>query len=184
MGRIILVKSGQTDFDEQHRVVGNLDLPMNVRGHAELTEAANELGSFEIITIYSAAGVSAKESAKHLGERLGVNKIRVLEDLKNQDFGLWQGLQVEEIRRKHPKVYKQWAQSPCDICPPGGEMVNDVMDRVEKSLKPVLKKSQSNTVALVAPDPLRKLIRCYLKRDGVSNLMENGKGQTWEAIDT
>ena len=34
-------------------------------------------------------------------------------------------LQLEEIRRKFPKVYKQWHESPEKICPPEGETLTE-----------------------------------------------------------
>lgn len=182
MGQLILARCGATDFDEQDRIVGNLDIPVNVRGQAEMAELANDLAGRSIHTIYSSAGESARESARFLAERLGV-KVRVLEELRNIDFGLWQGLPVAEVRRKHPKVFKQWEQSPCAICPPAGEMLDVVIDRVRRALKPVLRRCQNSTCVLVAPDPLRQVIRCYLKNTDVAHLLEDHNGSIWETIE-
>lgn len=189
MGQIILVRAGTTDFDEQHRIVGTLDIPVNVRGQAEMAEMARELKDLKVDRIYSAAGESARESAAALGEQLGV-KSRVLDDLRNLDFGLWQGLKVEEVRHRHRKVFRQWEESPCVVCPPAGEMVDQVFERVRKALKPVVKRAQSGRTVLVAPDPLRQVIRCYLKGMDIANLWENGSdgggrtnGPAWESIE-
>src|SRR5690606_34181359 len=100
MGQLILARCGSTDFDEQDRIVGNLDIPVDVRGQAEMAELARDLKDTPIHTIYSSAGESARESARFLGEKLGV-RVKVLEDLRNVDFGLWQGLPISEVRRKH-----------------------------------------------------------------------------------
>lgn len=181
MGTLFLARSGTTDFDEQDRIVGNLDIPVNVRGQAEITELGRELAGQEVDTVYATDSESARESARFLGEKLDA-RVRILEDLKNQDFGLWQGLQLEELRRKHPRVFKQWEESPCAICPPEGEMIEAVMDRVRKGLKPVLKRCQQHNVVLVAPDPLRLVIRCYLSRANLDQIWEQNPGKTWEAI--
>lgn len=182
MGQIILVRSGTTDYDEQERIVGNLDLPLNIRGQAELAELAREFQGKPIDRIYSAASESARESAQFLGEQLGV-KVKILDDLRNLDFGLWQGLSVNEVRRKHPKLYRQWEECPCTICPPAGEMMEEVFARVQKPLKRVLRRGRKGTVLLVAPDPLRCVLRCCLKQLDLNQVWESGGGGAWETIE-
>jgi broad specificity phosphatase PhoE len=183
MGRIVLVRAGTTDFDEQDRIAGTLDLPVNVRGRAELAEAAQELRQQPIEVLYACAGESAQESAAILGEQLGV-RVRLLENLRNLDFGLWQGLQVSEVKRKHKSLFKQWNDNPDAICPPAGEMVQDVLDRVHKALRQVLKRHREDVIGIVAPEPLRKVIKAYLTRRPVTCILgENGQGAAWEAID-
>jgi broad specificity phosphatase PhoE len=182
MVQIILARAGSTDYDDQERVVGNLDIPVNVRGQAEMAELASELRRYKVGAVYSTAAESARQSAKFLGEQLDL-KVRVLEDLRNQDFGLWQGLKVDELRRKHRKVYKQWEESPCAVCPPAGEMIEQVFQRVRKGLKPVLKRRHNDVAVLIAPDPLRQVIRCYLKHRDLSDIWADDNGSTWEVID-
>lgn len=181
MGKLILARCGSTDFDDQDRILGTLDIPVNVRGKAEVGEMARDLREEKISLVYSSAGESARETAKALGDKLDV-KVKVLDDLTNVDLGLWQGLPVAEVRRKHPKVFKQWEESPGAICPPLGETIDDVMERVRKLLKPVLRKSQTNTVVLVAPEPLWQIIRCHLLNTDPAHLLDEVNGKNWEAI--
>lgn len=181
-GQVILARSATTDFDEQERIVGSLDVPVNVRGQAELVEMVGEWRSLAIDVIYCTAGEAETESAKFLADKLGV-KLRVLE-CRNQDFGLWQGLPLDEVRRKHPKVYRQWDENPCAICPPAGEMLDEVCARVRQALKPVLKRSQTGLIVIVAPDPLRQVIRGFLKREEFSaSGVQDASQKTWETID-
>ena len=184
MGQIILARAGTTDFDEQDRIAGTLDLPLNLRGQAEVLQMAREMEGLPIERIFAANSEAARETAKFLGEHMDV-KVRILEELTNQYLGLWQGLQVDEVRRRHRKVFRQWEESPTNICPPAGEMVDEVLERIEANLRPVLKRSRDELVVLVAPDPLRQLIRCYLTHSDITNLCicENGNPTTWETIE-
>jgi broad specificity phosphatase PhoE len=183
MGRIILARAGTTDYDDQHRIAGTLDLPLNCRGQAEAADLARDLRTIPLTVVYAAAGEASIATGQVLAETLDV-KLKQLEDLHNQDFGLWQGLQLDELRRKHPRVYKQWEDDPCSVCPPNGEMVDQVVERVSKTLRPLLRRHGGDTIALVAPDPLRKLIRCYLKRTAVCHPWEDGGfGPLWEALE-
>jgi broad specificity phosphatase PhoE len=162
MGRIVLARAGSTDFDDQHRLAGTLDLPLSVKGEGEASLA----------------------TAEKLGHDLDV-KVKQLDDLRNQDFGLWQGAQVDDLRRKHPRVFKQWEDSPCSVCPPNGEMVEQVLERINKSLRPILKKHAGETIAIVAPDPLRRVIGCYLKRRAPECPVDEAVDHVplWEVLD-
>jgi probable phosphoglycerate mutase len=182
MSRIILAKAGSTDYDEQNRIVGSLDLPLSPLGIAEADRISSDLRSVSLDTIYAAASEAAHATAQKIGEELDV-KVKVLPDLKNQDFGCWQGLQFEEIKRKHPKVMRLWEETPASVCPPNGESVEMVLARVAKAIKPILKRHAGDTILLVAPDPLRAMIRSYL-RNAPIGCPWNCEATLWEAIET
>lgn len=182
MGQVILARSATTDFDEENRIVGTLDVPINQRGLSEVAEMARELAGQKINTIYSAASESARESAELLGRQLGV-KVKELEELTNLDFGLWQGLPISEVQRKHKKLYKHWKECPRDACPPAGEAVEQVYERVEKVIGPIVKKNSFRAVVIVAPDPLRRVIRCFLRHMNVETAMINGDASMLEKIE-
>ncbi len=160
MSEVVLVRPGCTDFDEQHRIQGTLDLPLNKKGQQELGEIASQLKKHSIDVIFSAPCESARLTAKSISGQLGI-PVKELEELRNLNQGLWQGLQIEEVKRKFPKVYKQWIEAPESICPPEGEMVEDALERIRKVLRKPIKKKKS--FAIVAPDPLATLVGCVIR---------------------
>ncbi len=91
MGQVFLAKSAATDLEDQDRIVGTLDVPVNVRGQAEIADMARELEGVGIDAIYACASESARQTAGQLAKKLGC-KVKELDDLRNLDFGLWQGL--------------------------------------------------------------------------------------------
>lgn len=181
MGQVFLAKSATTDFDEQDRIVGTLNVPINVRGQAEVAEMARELAGVPIDTVYSTPSTSARETANLLGKQLGA-KVKDLEELRNLDFGLWQGLPVAEVQRKHKKLYTKWKESPCEACPPAGEEIAQVFERVEKVLGPIIRKNSFRGIVIVAPDPLRKVIRCFLTERKVDNVLLQAASSPVEKI--
>ena len=50
--------------------------------------------------------------------------------MQNLNLGLWQGMQVSEVRHKQPKVYRQWQEQPENVCPPDGEMIEQAEQRI------------------------------------------------------
>lgn len=156
----VLIRSGETDFDVEARLQGTIDLPLTIQGRTEVDAAAEELRSVPLEVIYCCPGEPAFSTARVIGRALDV-PVKPLRELDNMHFGLWQGMPVEEIRRKQPKVFRQWQEDPTSVCPPEGETFADVQSRVVEGLRKPLKKGTS--FAIVAPEPLATLISCVLK---------------------
>lgn len=183
MLRIALVRPGATDFDEQGRIQGTLDIPLNEQGRLQVERMSGELAPLEIDTVYCSQSQPAAETAELLGEALPA-KVKQLSNMQNLDQGLWQGMLVEDVRLKQPKVYRQWQDQPDCICPPEGEMLSAARNRVNATLSKLIKKHRSGTIAVVAPEPLASLVRCCLGCGELGNLWRaRRQGDNWEVID-
>lgn len=160
MSDVVLIRPGCTDFDDQNRISGDLDLPMNVRGQGQVDELIETLRETEIKLVYCDPTEPARGTANSVGEELGL-RVKEREELRNVDHGLWQGLQVDDIKRKFPKAYKQWKDAPETICPPEGESFPQALERIKKFLKKPLKKD--TPFAIVASEPLATIIQCVIE---------------------
>jgi len=160
MTEVVLIRPGSTDFDEQNRIQGSLDLPLNLRGQEQVDHLVDQLREVPLDVIYTSPCEPARSTAEAIGASLGI-RVKEKEGLRNLNQGLWQGLQIDDIRRKFPKVFKQLQESPETICPPQGETVPEAVARVEKTLaKPIKRKT---VFAVVASEPLATLIGCFVK---------------------
>ena len=183
MLRIVLVRPGSTDFDEQGRIKGTLDVPLSENGNSQVAQTVRELKALSVETVYCAPCQPAIETAEVIAEAIG-EKVRRLERLHNVDQGLWQGKLIAEVRQNQPKVYRQWQEKPETICPPGGEMLLDAAQRVQSVMEKLLKKHRSGVVALVVPEPLASIVRRHLTDAELGDLwkVECEKGQ-WEVFE-
>ena len=66
MLRIVLVQPGATDFDEQWRIKGSLDIPLNRNGSSQVDRTVLELASVELDAIYVSPSESALQTAAAL----------------------------------------------------------------------------------------------------------------------
>ena len=164
MTQIVLIRPGATVYDEQNRVQGVLDVPLSDRGWAEVAELADKLAGFGLSALYCGPSENAVRTAEAVGRTLGVRP-RTVEELRNLDQGLWQGLQIDEIKRRHQKVFRQWIDDPCTICPPHGEPVPEALERIKAALKPLIKRHRDEAIGLVARDPIAQFIACSLRKD-------------------
>jgi probable phosphoglycerate mutase len=149
-----------TDFDDQNRIQGSLELPLNERGQQQVHALVEQLREYPLEVIYTSDAEPALSTAQTLGSELGVT-VKTLEGLENLDHGLWEGLQVDDIRHKYPKVFRQWQESPETICPPEGETISDALERVRKALRKPLRKK--DCFAVVLPEPLATLVSCQFQ---------------------
>jgi broad specificity phosphatase PhoE len=167
--RVLLIRPGATDFDDQGRIKGTLDMPMSERGLQQVSSLAEQLSEFTVGTIYSAPCESARETARQLAEGREA-RIKVIDAFRNVDHGLWHGKLIDEVRRNHPKVYRQGQDSPSDICPPGGESIRDARARVIKAIRKVVRKNGSGVIAIVIPDPMAWVVQSLLSGAELSDL--------------
>src|SRR5262245_16633960 len=126
MVQLILIRPGSTDYDQQSRIQGTLDIPLSEAGRKEASQAAEKLQPFQLAALYCAPCSSAEQTAAVIAEKLEL-KAKTIERLQNVNLGLWQGMLIDEVRRKQPKVYKQWQEHPESVHPPEGEMLADAL---------------------------------------------------------
>jgi phosphoserine phosphatase len=184
MSTVVLVRPGCTDFDDQDRIQGTLDVPLNGRGEDQVQQILGAINEMAVQVVLTAPCDPARATAEAIGLRLGV-KVKESDGLRNLDQGLWQGLPRDVIRRKYPRVFRQWEESPETICPPEGEALTDALDRVQKALHKPLKKKSS--IAVVASEPLATLVECVLtgeKPEFLEASRTTGQKQLVEVIET
>lgn len=183
MLQIILIRPGSTDYDQQQRIQGALDIPLNEQGSSEVADVVVQLVGKGIETVYAPSCEPAQQTAKAIAEGLGV-KLKKLDRMQNLDHGLWQGMLVTDVRRKQPKVYRQWQEQPENVCPPEGEMLSHAEERVRAALTKLLKRHKEGVIAMVVPEPLASLVRRFLQQAELGDLWKvtNGHGR-WEILE-
>ena len=170
MATVVLVRPGCTDFDDQKRIQGSLDLPLNDRGQEQLTRVLDALRDQPVDAVLTGPADPSRSVAEALAESLDA-KLKEKKELCNLDQGLWQGLSVDEVRRKFPSVFRQWEEAPETVCPPEGESVPEAVKRLKSVLKKPLRKLDRFVV--VASEPLASLVSCLLRGAEPDDLTES-----------
>jgi len=182
MLKILLIRPGVTDFDEQGRIKGTLDIPLNENGTAQVAQTIDELASQEIDAIYMSPCQCCEQTAELLTKSRDM-KAKSLKGLKNLNHGLWHGKRIEEVKQQQPKVYRQWQEHPETVCPPEGERLADVKARVETTLAKLIKKHKDGVIAIVVPEPLTSVLMSLLKESTLGDLWRaECQGGGWEAF--
>ncbi|MBN1854525.1 MAG: histidine phosphatase family protein [Pirellulales bacterium] len=166
---IVLIPTGSTEYDRQGRVQGTLDVPLSEAGRQEVHKIVEDLQGTTLDALYASPNQASQETGEAIAKALDI-KLRLADRLHNLDHGLWQGLLIEDVKAKHPKVYRQWQEQPENVCPPQGETIAKARTRIAKALLKLQKRHKSGTVGLVVPEPLARVVRHVLRKDELSNL--------------
>ena len=100
----------------------------------------------------------AQATATAIAEALHV-KLKPLRGMQNLNHGLWQGMCIDEVKRRQPTVYRQWQDQPESSAPPRAKRW---ARRPSASIG--CSKSCSSGIArgssrLVVPEPLASLVK-------------------------
>jgi len=182
MVQIVLIRPGATDYDQQGRIQGTLDVPLSEQGRDEVARLIDQLRGRGLETVYTSASEPALQTAQTLAKALGI-RCKKLDRMQNLNHGLWQGMLVEEVRLKQPKVYRQWQEQPGNVCPPEGEMLSEAESRVAAVISRLLKRHKEGMIGLVVPEPLASVVRRWVNHTELGDLWKaTAEHGTWETL--
>ncbi len=110
MRRVWLWRHGQTDYNAELRVQGQVDIPLNSVGIAQAAAGARaldrSLGDRPIVIVSSTLG-RARNTARALAD---LRRVPVTHDdrLQERAFGPWEGKTRDEMVADWPEEYEVW----------------------------------------------------------------------------
>ncbi|MEZ6129271.1 MAG: histidine phosphatase family protein [Planctomycetaceae bacterium] len=168
MSTVVLIRPGCTNYDDQSRLLGTLEMPLNDAGMEQVEDIIRHLQqeNVRLEAIYTAPADPACSTARAIAESQHGVKVKELDALRNVDQGLWQGLPEADVRKRYPQFFRNGREKPQTICPPEGETLGDACERIQKVLNKAVRKYQ--VLAVVVPDPIASVIRCALEARGLA----------------
>ncbi len=148
MTRFCLVRHGETDWNTQRRIQGNLDLPLNATGMVQAHAAARGLAEAGIELIYSSDLARARQTAEAAAQHIGLPLI-LCEQLRERRFGIFEGLTYDEVKRRFPDVYARFETRDSGFAIPQGESLQQLAARVENALRRIAGDHPGQTVLVV-----------------------------------
>lgn len=179
--QLVLIRPGETEYDRQGIVQGTLNVPLTEDGRRDVGQMVGQIKGTRLNALYASPCQAAQETGTAIAKAHDL-KLRKLDNFQNLDYGLWQGMRIEDVKAKHPKVYRQWQEQPETVCPPQGETVASARVRVAKTLLRLQKRHKGGSVGLVAPEPIASIVRHVLRNDELHNLWGANHGAACETI--
>ncbi len=158
MIELILVRHGETEWNVAEVFRGQIDIDLSQTGVNQAGLLAGYLSTSTIEAIYSSPLKRALKTAAAIARPHNL-KVCVEPDLIDLNFGRWQGLSHEEVKKKYGELYATWIAHPEQVQMPDGEALDDVRKRVTRFIAKVIKKHRG-TVIIVGHRVVNKVMLC------------------------
>lgn len=132
MGRLVLLRHGESQWNLENRFTGWIDVPLSPKGRQEAQEAGHKLRGYTFDRAFTSVLMRAIDTLTIVLQVTGQTGIPVEKDqaLNERMYGELQGLNKAETALKYgEQQVKLWRRS-YDIRPPGGESLKDTAERV------------------------------------------------------
>ncbi len=154
MGRLVLVRHGQSQWNLENRFTGWVDVPITPLGEQEARQAAALLRGTRFDIAFTSELKRAQQTLAIILEELGQDGLHVIRSraLNERHYGELQGLNKAETAKKFGDAQVHIWRRSYDVAPPGGESLKDTAERClpffrESILAEVLQDKQVLVVA-------------------------------------
>ena len=120
MTELLFIRHGLTDWNLEQRFQGQTDIPLNATGHAQAQRLAARLAAEPHDALFCSDLVRARQTAAPLASAWQQGAV-ALAGLREQHFGILEGLTVQAIQARHPDLWQRWLDADADFAAPGAE---------------------------------------------------------------
>jgi broad specificity phosphatase PhoE len=160
MAKLILARHGETAWNVEKIFRGRADVNLDEVGIKQAELLGKYLSNWKLEAIYSSPVKRALDTANIVAryQKIGVH---IAEGLIDFDYGEWQSLPEQEVKRLYPALLNEWHNNPHKVRMPGGESLEDVRRRAIRVINDVISKYQGSVV-LVSHRVVIKVLICSL----------------------
>lgn len=162
MGSLVLIPWPETAWSAAGRIAGRTPLALTDQGKAQAAFWAEGLAPQGLDAVLCSDEQTSRETAGIVADRCNTGH-KTVESLAEVDCGLWDGLTVDELKRRYPKIFKRWLSDPSSVCPPEGEDLAGAFTRIKTSIEQIVRKQRTRNIALVLGPLVFGLARCVVE---------------------
>jgi len=182
MTDFVFIRHGETDWNRQQRFQGQIDVPLNDFGHSQAQRLGERLAVEPADQLFSSDLQRAQQTAAPLAAAWQATPALV-PGLREQCFGVLEGLDVPSLKARHPDLWLQWLVHRADFALPGGESLQQFHARVIEAVKTLAQTQPGRRLAVVTHggvldmlwrtahgQPLDGLRSCEIPNTGLNHL--------------
>lgn len=173
MTQLYLVRHGVTKWNQDGKLQGHSDLPLDPTGQRQATALAARLANVRLDRIITSDLQRAMQTAELIAARQNALRksagrrhplIEYEPRLRELHFGAWEGLSYQTLQEQFPREMARWQSEPIRFAPPGGESLGELAQRVAgfyESLTALV--GEANILIVAHGGPLQVLLCLALK---------------------
>jgi probable phosphoglycerate mutase len=147
--RILVIRHGETAWNKDTRIQGQLDIPLNDTGLWQAQRTAEALRGEAVSAVYASDLQRAAQTAQAIGAALAL-PVQHHPGLRERHFGDCQGATWAELETLRPEVAEPWRRRVPDFAPPGGESLLTLRERVAQTFAELAAQHLGEQIVVVA----------------------------------
>src|ERR1700722_2999605 len=160
--KLLLVRHGHVDGISPERFRGRRDVPLSPQGAQQAHDVAQHIARRQRpVVVYTSPLRRCTETAAAIAAATAVD-VQVLADLIDLDYGDWQWLTRDDVRRRWPDLLERWAMAPQLVRFPHGDSLQDLLARVSNVLRMLLERRAGDAVVVVGHESSNRALLLQL----------------------
>jgi probable phosphoglycerate mutase len=147
--RVLAIRHGETAWNVDRRIQGQLDVPLNDTGRWQVHRLALAVAGEGIDSVYSSDLLRAFETAQSVAR--GCDRpITTDVGLRERGFGIFEGLSYDEITQRWPEQAERWRRRDPEFGAEGGETLRAFAERGVATVARLAALHPGETIAVVS----------------------------------
>jgi len=146
-----LVRHGRTAGNDEGRIQGRSDFPLNEQGLQEASLLAERMAGISVAALYSSPLLRARQTASVIGQRVGL-PVNVLDELSEIDMGSWERrtFRATDGADDGLGLGGRWVFGPDRPFLGGRETLEELVDRGRLAVETIGKQQATGDVCVAA----------------------------------
>ncbi len=158
---VYLVRHGETVWNAEGRLCGSTDVPLSDEGLRQAQKVAERLASVPLAAVYTSPLQRARQTAEAIASAHRL-PVREEPDLREVDYGEWEGLKVAEVAERFPEMERQRREEPLRFAAPNGEPMASFAERVIAAIQRIVASHPDECICVVAHQTVNRFILCWV----------------------
>ena len=148
MKTLFVCRHGQSQWNRQGYLQGQLDSPLTALGETQMQQLAGAARQWNIGKVYSSDLGRAIHSARICAKALQVEH-QIIDGLRERHFGNWQGRDIRQLPEY--QTFRQYCYQDADLIPAQtGESSKQLLHRYQRALLSVAQRNENGNVLVIA----------------------------------
>jgi len=145
--RLCLVRHGETAWNAEGRVQGQLDIPLSPTGLQQARAVASALNGETFDAIYSSDLVRVRQTAQPSADLLK-KQVVLDERLRERHYGVFQSITYVEAKERFPEDYARFRAKDLDFDFETGESLRAFNDRALEVIDEIVRRNSGKNILI------------------------------------
>lgn len=155
--KIYIARHGETEYNRLDIIQGSRDIELNEAGHLQAQTLATRFRNISIDAIYSSNLKRARQTAGYVAKQKKL-EITTCDDLREMNFGDYEGLNYFDVKSDFEKLKVQWAKGLIEKSCKNGESPVQVFKRADSCCKKIFNENEGKSILMVLHGRLIRIL--------------------------